>query len=344
MLPVRLLRLICCTIAVSAIVLFCTFVEATNRENCDTSYRSGFQIAQLSENKLKELNNEAKLRGFGINPDTMPTQDEADNYKYAPQRTMDKERLKELKADFEKRYKQRMNMIPEEKKHIPIDQRNFDFLSEQEVKDRQWDQRKKVFLTFMVPLILILAIKKVFFNGKSAKKNEEAFGIKKWLLIITAVAILNVIFGIGIFGTKDIGYRIVIASGSALICAAFIQIFYTLKNNLNLIKELFKDNLMVGKFLSILFLLFIVIFSPFPNGVYTLLRIVITLFASWSAFRYSLLHQNSGVWIFGFVAILFNPVITVHFTKDVWLHLDLLTAMIFIISFYFDAKQVQPSS
>ena len=101
---------------------------------------------------------------------------------------------------------------------------------------------------------------------------------------------------------------------------------------------------MVGKFLSILFLLFIVIFSPFPNGVYTLLRIVITLFASWSAFRYSLLHQNSGVWIFGFVAILFNPVITVHFTKDVWLHLDLLTAMIFIISFYFDAKQVQPSS
>lgn len=344
MLPVRLLRLICCTIAVSAIVLFCSFVEATNRENHDTSHRSGFQIAQLSENKLKELNNEAKLRGFGINPDTMPTQDEADNYKYAPQRTMDKERLKELKADFEKRYKQRMNMIPEEKKHIPIDQRNFDFLSEQEVKDRQWDQRKKVFLTFMVPLILILAIKKVFFNGKSAKKNEEAFGIKKWLLIITAVAILNVIFGIGIFGTKDIGYRIVIASGSALICAAFIQIFYTLKNNLNLIKELFKDNLMVGKFLSILFLLFIVIFSPFPNGVYTLLRIVITLFASWSAFRYSLLHQNSGVWIFGFVAILFNPVITVHFTKDVWLHLDLLTAMIFIISFYFDAKQVQPGS
>lgn len=344
MLPVRLLRLICCTIAVSAIVLFCSFVEATNRENHDTSHRSGFQIAQLSENKLKELNNEAKLRGFGINPDTMPTQDEADNYKYAPQRTMDKERLKELKADFEKRYKQRMNMIPEEKKHIPIDQRNFDFLSEQEVKDRQWDQRKKVFLTFMVPLILILAIKKVFFNGKSAKKNEEAFGIKKWLLIITAVAILNVIFGIGIFGTKDIGYRIVIASGSALICAAFIQIFYTLKNNLNLIKELFKDNLMVGKFLSILFLLFIVIFSPFPNGVYTLLRIVITLFASWSAFRYSLLHQNSGVWIFGFVAILFNPVITVHFTRGVWLHLDLLTAMIFIISFYFDAKRVQPSS
>ena len=343
MISTRLLRLICCTIAVSAIVLFCSFVEATNRENHDTSHRSGFQIAQLSENKLKELNNEAKMRGFGINPDTMPTQDEADNYKYAPQRTMDKERLKELNAEFEKYHNR--GLVPEpEKKKWTVGKHNFDFLSEQEVKDRQWDQRKKVFLTFMVPLILILAIKKVFFNGKSAKKNEEAFGIKKWLLIITAVAILNVIFGIGIFGTKDIGYRIVIASGSALICAAFIQIFYTLKNNLNLIKELFKDNLMVGKFLSILFLLFIVIFSPFPNGVYTLLRIVITLFASWSAFRYSLLHQNSGVWIFGFVAILFNPVITVHFTRGVWLHLDLLTAMIFIISFYFDAKRIQPSS
>ena len=314
MLPVRLLRLICCAITVSTTLLFCSFVEATNRENFDTSYkRNDFQIAQLNENRLKELNKEAKLRGFGINPDTMPVADESDNYRYTSEAT-----------------------IPD----TPMPEK----FKAQDVKGRELARRKEVFITFIIPLILILAIKKVFFKDNSTKKNEEAFGIKKWLLIITAVAILNVIFGIGIFGTKDIGYRIVIASGSALICAAFIQIFYTLKNNLNLIKELFKDNLMVGKFLSILFLLFIVIFSPFPNGVYTLLRIVITLFASWSAFRYSLLHQNSGVWIFGFVAILFNPVITVHFTKDVWLHLDLLTAMIFIISFYFDAKRVQPSS
>lgn len=57
---------------------------------------------------------------------------------------MEEARYQELKADFEKRYKQRMNMIPEEKKHIPIDQRNFDFLSEQDIKDREWTIFKAV--------------------------------------------------------------------------------------------------------------------------------------------------------------------------------------------------------
>lgn len=37
---------------------------------------------------IEELTQEAKLRGFGINPDTMPVADESDNYRYTPEATI----------------------------------------------------------------------------------------------------------------------------------------------------------------------------------------------------------------------------------------------------------------
>ncbi|WP_416796229.1 DUF6804 family protein [Ciceribacter azotifigens] len=71
---------------------------------------------------------------------------------------------------------------------------------------------------------------------------------------------------------------------------------------------------------------------PMPYGYYTLLRLVVTVagvFLAWSEFQ---THQRLTVWVllFGFLALLFNPVIPVHLDREVWFVLDLGAAAIFI--------------
>ena len=71
---------------------------------------------------------------------------------------------------------------------------------------------------------------------------------------------------------------------------------------------------------------------PLPYGYYTLLRLIVTIagvFFSWTEFQK---HQRLTVWVllFGFLALLFNPVYPVHLNREVWFVLDLGATAIFI--------------
>ena len=77
--------------------------------------------------------------------------------------------------------------------------------------------------------------------------------------------------------------------------------------------------------------LFIGVF-PLPIGYYTLLRLVVTAAAAYIAYDTFQTDKQSGwIWVFGFVAILFNPLIPIYLDKELWMVIDFAVAILFIV-------------
>jgi hypothetical protein len=77
--------------------------------------------------------------------------------------------------------------------------------------------------------------------------------------------------------------------------------------------------------------LFIGVF-PLPIGYYTLLRLVVTAAAAYIAYDTFQKDKQSGwIWVFGFVAILFNPLIPIYLNKELWMIIDFAAAVLFIV-------------
>ena len=76
---------------------------------------------------------------------------------------------------------------------------------------------------------------------------------------------------------------------------------------------------------------------PFPYGYYTLLRLVVcstAVFLGWFSYKK---QKVRWVWIMGLIALIFNPVIPIHFNKRLWIVLDLIGAGVFskfLLEFY----------
>ncbi|MFA5935063.1 MAG: DUF6804 family protein [Candidatus Paceibacterota bacterium] len=69
-----------------------------------------------------------------------------------------------------------------------------------------------------------------------------------------------------------------------------------------------------------------------PYGYYQILRWVITGFSVYLAYSYFQSNNKKYGWIFTIVAILFNPILPLFFSKDIWQILDIITSGIFIFS------------
>lgn len=67
----------------------------------------------------------------------------------------------------------------------------------------------------------------------------------------------------------------------------------------------------------------------FPYGYYTLLRLVVCVCAGIVAYQ-AWPKQALWTFVFGFVALLFNPIIKVSLNRDTWLPIDLAVGVLFI--------------
>ena len=116
------------------------------------------------------------------------------------------------------------------------------------------------------------------------------------------------------------------------------------KNNINL---LFSRNIVIAKIIGALFLLGTVIYNNTvyyigreyyyqDAPIYDLMRIIITIFALWSAKEYYDKGLSLGVWVFLFIAILFNPVMVISFDIRTLEIIDVITAIVFIASIYLE--------
>ena len=67
---------------------------------------------------------------------------------------------------------------------------------------------------------------------------------------------------------------------------------------------------------------------PLPYGYYTFLRISVSIIGCIASF--DLVNKGNQLWvIFAGIVILFNPLIPIHLSRDVWFFIDLIVAGLF---------------
>jgi len=84
--------------------------------------------------------------------------------------------------------------------------------------------------------------------------------------------------------------------------------------------------------------------AEWPYVYYTFLRIVTCGVAVVTAgFAYEQ-KRIAVTWLFGFIAVLFNPIVPVHLTREIWAPIDLLTAVLFVVAIFIvrEPKEDQP--
>jgi hypothetical protein len=78
---------------------------------------------------------------------------------------------------------------------------------------------------------------------------------------------------------------------------------------------------------------FIAVFD-LPYGFYLLLRWVVCGVAVAGAFEFYAVKKFGWVWGLGVLAVLFNPILKVHFEKEIWRVIDSLAGIILSIAGY----------
>lgn len=71
-----------------------------------------------------------------------------------------------------------------------------------------------------------------------------------------------------------------------------------------------------------------------PYDYYTLLRWITCGVSAYMAWYSAELAKDGWVWIFGITALLFNPLIPVHLSRDTWAVIDLAAAALMVVSLF----------
>lgn len=80
--------------------------------------------------------------------------------------------------------------------------------------------------------------------------------------------------------------------------------------------------------------LFLALFDVWPYGFFTLLRFVVfasSAYVAWTAYK---AQKEKWVWLFGFLAVLFNPFIIIHLNRKLWIIIDLIVGIFMIVSIF----------
>ena len=69
---------------------------------------------------------------------------------------------------------------------------------------------------------------------------------------------------------------------------------------------------------------------PLPIGYYTLSRLVVCAAAIYFTHNFYKKKDNTKLWIFGFIAVLYNPIIPIYlYEKIIWIIVNLITVYFF---------------
>ncbi len=70
--------------------------------------------------------------------------------------------------------------------------------------------------------------------------------------------------------------------------------------------------------------------APLPYGYYMLLRLVafgVFAYAGFIAFKRK---RKTLPWVFVFIALVFNPIIIIHFSKDIWMFINVAAGLLLL--------------
>ncbi len=71
-----------------------------------------------------------------------------------------------------------------------------------------------------------------------------------------------------------------------------------------------------------------------PYGYYILLRLICCTAYAYLAFQALKLKKEGWVWIFCVIAIVYNPIIYVHLTREIWSIVNIVTIGVAIVSIF----------
>ena len=71
--------------------------------------------------------------------------------------------------------------------------------------------------------------------------------------------------------------------------------------------------------------------AKWPYGYYQFLRFIVCGVAIYIAYTAYNWQKMWAVWLFGFVAILFNPLAPIHLSRELWQPIDFICAILFIV-------------
>jgi hypothetical protein len=71
--------------------------------------------------------------------------------------------------------------------------------------------------------------------------------------------------------------------------------------------------------------------GQWPYSYYTLLRLVVCGAGAYTAYVMYGWRRIALAWLFGLVAVLFNPIALVHLSRDLWRPIDLICALLFAV-------------
>lgn len=90
--------------------------------------------------------------------------------------------------------------------------------------------------------------------------------------------------------------------------------------------------------------LFLALFDSWPYGFFTLLRFVVfasSAYVAWMAYK---AQKEKWIWVFGFLAVLFNPFIIIHLNREIWSVIDLIAGVFMIASVFVLKLDCKPST
>lgn len=80
-----------------------------------------------------------------------------------------------------------------------------------------------------------------------------------------------------------------------------------------------------------------------PYSYYQLLRWVVMIVAGYTAYVAYNNKKNNWAWVFGIMAVLFNPILPFYLSKDNWQLIDIIAAIIFLASI-FNKKKIEENN
>jgi uncharacterized membrane protein YhaH (DUF805 family) len=70
-----------------------------------------------------------------------------------------------------------------------------------------------------------------------------------------------------------------------------------------------------------------------PYGYYVLLRIVLCAICAFLAFRAHAIGNDKWVWVLGVTAAIYNPILRIHLTREIWSVVNIATVVVLAITF-----------
>ena len=89
-------------------------------------------------------------------------------------------------------------------------------------------------------------------------------------------------------------------------------------------------------FLAVMLLLCL---APMPYGYFMLVRFVMMVACGWMAYQYYQQHKTVETWVFGILAMLFQPMYKIALGRTMWNIVDVIVAIGLIILFIFERNE-----